>query len=371
MTPVFWEINKSAGPTTTIGIFGDWRLGTLETIPEFGSALPEKATTEIVVDGSQLTSLDTAGAMHLLGLLKLSAPKSVAFINFSDSHRNILDLVKERLLEPLPPPGKHQSLLQEVGLGAIKFLAIIRDTLNFLGRTLISFWEELVNPKRFRLKETFVHLETACVNAIPIVALVTGLIGIVIAYLYASQMEKYGANIFVVDGLALAMCRELSPIITAILVAGRSGSAFTAQIGIMKINEELDALVTLGLSPMHVLVVPRVLALIIALPILVFVGDVVGIFAGGIIANLYLGISPVTFLERLDLIMRLKTLLVGLCKAPIFAMFIGIISCRMGLNVEDNARSVGLHTTSTVVQSIVSVILLNAFIAVLLVELKI
>jgi phospholipid/cholesterol/gamma-HCH transport system permease protein len=163
----------------------------------------------------------------------------------------------------------------------------------------------------------------------------------------------------------------LSPIIVAIIVAGRSGSAFTAQIGAMRINEEIDALRTLGLSAMQVLIMPRFLALVIAMPLLVFIGDVVGIAGALIVADVKLGITPVTFIERLNVVLTIKSFFVGLVKAPVFAAFIAVIGCRMGMSVEMNARSLGLSTTSTVVQSIVSVILLNAAFAVIFVELGI
>jgi phospholipid/cholesterol/gamma-HCH transport system permease protein len=197
------------------------------------------------------------------------------------------------------------------------------------------------------------------------VALVTFLIGVVVAYLSAMQLQKYGANIFIVDGIGLTMARELSPVLVAIIVAGRSGSAFTAQIGAMKINEEIDALQALGLSPIHVLVLPRLIALILAMPLLTFVGDVIGIAGGALIANEMLGITPITFYERLQTVLPLKAYLVGLGKAPVFAAVIALIGCRMGFRVENTATSVGINTTSTVVQSIVSVILLDAAFAVI------
>jgi phospholipid/cholesterol/gamma-HCH transport system permease protein len=221
------------------------------------------------------------------------------------------------------------------------------------------------------LKELFIQLEQCGLNAVPVVTLVMFLIGTVIAYLFAGQIEKYGANIFIVDGVTIAICRELSPVIVAIIVAGRSGSAFTAQLGTMKLNEEVDALFTLGLSRMRVLIIPRVTALFICLPILVAVGDLIGILGGIAVADFRLGVLPETFIQRMHEVLKIKHVMVGLIKAPIFAIFIAIIGCKMGLTVENNARSVGLNTTSTVVQSIVSVILLNAGFAVLFVELGI
>jgi phospholipid/cholesterol/gamma-HCH transport system permease protein len=229
----------------------------------------------------------------------------------------------------------------------------------------------VITPGSLRFKELFVQLEQVGLNAIPICALITFLIGIVIAYLTGVQLEYYGANIFIVDGVSIAMCRELSPILVAIVVAGRSGSAFTAQLGTMKLNEEIDALQVLGLSPVRVLVMPRIIALMVSLPLLVFFGDIFGILGGILVADFRLGVTGATFIQRIQAVLEMKHVIVGLIKAPVFAYFIAIIGCRMGLNVEKNAKSVGVSTTRTVVRSIVAVILLNAAFAVLLSELGI
>jgi phospholipid/cholesterol/gamma-HCH transport system permease protein len=227
-----------------------------------------------------------------------------------------------------------------------------------------------VRPAAFRPRELGSQLRQVCVSAIPVVVLVTFLIGTIVAYLLGQQAEKFGANIFVVDGVVLGMVREFAPIIVATIVAGRSGAAFTAQLGTMKLNQEIDAIRTLGLSAEQVLVVPRVLALMIALPLLVFAGDVAGIAGAMTVADLMLGITPTTFLERMQSALTERHYLIGLAKAPVFALVIAVIGCRMGLDVSRDTRSIGLHTTSTVVQCIVAVILLDALFAVLLQELR-
>jgi len=194
---------------------------------------------------------------------------------------------------------------------------------------------------------------------------------VVFAYLLGDQAQQYGASIFVVDGLLLAILREVSPIIVAVLVAGRTGAAITAQIGTMKVTEEIDAITTLGLSPLAVLVIPRILALLIAMPLLVFIGDIAGIAGGMLVVEAQLDISKSIFMDRVVEVLDLKTLLVGLGKAPVFAIFIALIACRMGLSVTRDARSVGANTTSTVVQSLVAIIILNAIFAVMFVKLDI
>jgi len=194
--------------------------------------------------------------------------------------------------------------------------------------------------------------------------IITMLIGVVVAYLLGLQAEKYGANIFVVDGVGIGATREFAPIIVAIIVAGRSGAAFTAQLGSMKLTEEIDALRTLGLDPWQVLVVPRVLALMLMLPLLVFVGDVASLLGAMTVTSTMLDITPAGFLARLHEALELRHVFVGLVKAPVFALVIAVIGTRMGMTVARDTRAVGMATTSTVVQSIVAVILIDAGFAV-------
>jgi phospholipid/cholesterol/gamma-HCH transport system permease protein len=219
-------------------------------------------------------------------------------------------------------------------------------------------------PGLFRIRETVAQFEAVCIDAIPIVALVNFLIGVVIAYVLGVQAQRYGANLFVADGIALGVCRELSPILGSVLVAGRSGAAFTAQIGTMKVEEEIDAISTIGLSPIQVLVLPRLFALVIALPLLVFVGDVAGVLGGLLVGTWLLDISPHVFIERVHSALEMRDFVVGVGKAPVFAAIVATIACGMGMRVSRDARSLGENTTSTVVQCIVWVIILDAVFAV-------
>jgi len=214
------------------------------------------------------------------------------------------------------------------------------------------------------VKELTAQLEQVCLDAIPVVVLVTFLIGVVFAYLLGLQSEKYGANIYIVDGVGIGTCRELSPIIVAVIIAGRSGAAFTAQLGTMLLTEEIDAMRALGLAPMQVLVMPRLIALAVALPLLVFVGDVASIGGAMAVAGPMLDVTPTTFITRLHTALPVRHVVVGLGKAPVFALFIAVIGCYMGMNASRDTRSIGINTTSTVVQGIVAVILLDAFFAV-------
>ncbi len=351
-------------------LHGSWRLVNLREIYASLQGM-RRSRQPTVIDGSRLESLDTAGVMLICQKL-VTDLKSVNLRNFSPHHGSLLELVKDRLTQPIELDQERCSgTLSIMGRATEQAFKHIKDLICFLGQLGCALRDALLKPKYFRAKELTVQLEAVLLNAIPVVALVSFLIGVVVAYLYALQAEKYGANIFIVDGIGLAMSRELSPILTAIIIAGRSGSAFTAQIGTMKLNEEIDAIRTLGLSPLQVLVLPRVLALMLAMPLLVFIGDLLGILGGLIIAQIFLGITPVTFIERMQQVLYVKHIFVGLSKAPVFAAFIALIACMMGLSVENNARSVGLNTTSTVVQGIVAVIILNAIFAVVLAQLGI
>jgi phospholipid/cholesterol/gamma-HCH transport system permease protein len=223
----------------------------------------------------------------------------------------------------------------------------------------------LRRPRLLRLRECTVMLEQCALGALPVVCLVTLLIGVVVAYLLGLQAEQYGANIFVVDGVGVGATREFAPLLVAVVVAGRSGAAFAAQLGSMRLTEETDAIRTLGLDLWQVLVLPRVLALVVAMPLLVFVGDVMSLLGAMFVCSAMLDIPPAAFLARLQQTLELRHVLIGLVKAPVFALVIAVIATRMGLTVGRDTRAVGAATTSTVVQGIVAVILLDAAFAVL------
>jgi len=348
-------------------LIGRWRLEDLQNI-RLEELVSLRQSEEILIDCSELESIDT-GSLRLV-FSKLRGRK-FAFINANSEIEPIFQLVLKAENNLAEQERKARPVLTSIGKSVLDGFSSWLVLLRFIGQTCVEQARSVLSPRQIRFKELFVQLEQCGLNAVPVVSLVMLLIGTVVAYLFAGQIERYGANIFIVDGVTISICRELSPVIVAIIVAGRSGSAFTAQLGTMKLNEEVDALSTMGLSPMRVLILPRFTALIITLPILVAVGDLVGIFGGLIISDSRLGISPTTFMQRTQEVLKIKHVLVGLFKAPVFAAFIAIIGCKMGLTVENNARSVGLSTTSTVVQSIVSVILLNAGFAILLVELGI
>jgi phospholipid/cholesterol/gamma-HCH transport system permease protein len=359
---------EGAGEAQVLRLAGDWRLPHLASLDGALAALPRLGPA-VKVDGEALAEFDTAAALLLALRLRDAGldPAAVPLQRFAASHARVLDLVRGRLAEigVVTPPAP-RGWLAHVGHAVEQVWRLIMGHVNFLGLVVSAAAATLLRPGTLRLKELTVQLEAVCLNAIPVVVLVTALIGVVFAYLLGMQASQYGANIFVVDGVAIGMTRELAPMLVAIIMAGRSGAAFTAQLGTMKLTEEIDAIRTLGLSPVAVLVLPRMLALMIAMPLLTFVGDVASIGGAMLVAGPMLDITPPVFLDRLHSALAMRHVVVGLVKAPVFALFIAVIGCRMGMDVSRDTRAIGTSTTSTVVQCIVAVILLNAAFAVTL-----
>ena len=362
-----WIHHEVEEGTNVLYLSGVWRLTNLSAIAAALRTLRPAGRACFVLDGSRLTELDTAAGFILYSHLAAMGcdESTVSARGFDEKHRGVLSLVHQRMTcPPAVAKSTHPGLVQHVGAAAVDVWRLLKVHQAFVGALTLELLHLVRRPRLFRLKETVSQFETTCLDAIPIVALVTFLIGVVFAYLLGLQAQRYGANIFVVDGVGLAVCRELSPLLVAVIMAGRSGAAFTAQIGTMKVQEEIDAISTLGLSPLQVLVIPRLVAITVAMPLLVFVGDLAGIGGGMAISSWLLDISAPAFLDRLHGVLPMSAPVVGLVKAPVFAVFIAIIACRMGMMVARDARSVGLNTTSTVVQSIVWVIILDAVFAV-------
>ena len=346
---------------------GAWRLAALRTLSRQLEGLLR--SPPVAVDGSALQHVDTAGALLLCDALATAGadPAKLPLRGFQAHHERVLEVVRGRFAQTaeIARPAA-LSLSARIGKNLVDGVVFLLGHVEFFGRTLAALGQVLRQPSRLRVRELFAQLNQVGVAAIPVVALVTALIGVVMAYMLGLQAERFGASIFVVDGVALGITREFSPLIVATIMAGRSGAAFTAQLGTMKLTEEIDAIRTLGLDPAQVLVLPRVLALVLTLPLLVFVGNVAGIAGAMLMASTTLDLTPQTFIDRLLVSLNPRHYVIGLAKAPVFALFIAVIGCRMGMSVSRDARSIGIQTTSTVVQGIVAVILLNAVFAVVL-----
>jgi phospholipid/cholesterol/gamma-HCH transport system permease protein len=255
--------------------------------------------------------------------------------------------------------------LERIGRFAWSYVDHFHSALVFIGEAAVSSCALVARAQRIRWRVLLHNLQVDGLNALPIIGLLSFLMGVVIAYQGSEQLKTFGANIFIVDLVGISLLREIAPLLTAILVAGRSGSAYAAQIGTMTVTEELDALRSLGISPMSLLVIPRAIALIIALPLLTVFADAVGVFGGMLIALSQLGVTFTEFLNRFEYAIVLRHYLIGICKTPVFAMIIALVGCYQGFQVFGGVDSVGRHTTISVVQAIFLVIVTDAFFSIL------
>jgi len=323
---------------------------------------------KVHVDG--LTALDTSGAwlLHKLEATLGTSGWTVEMPIRDPRHAALLSEVRRARFDVPDEPqavGGLTRLITLLGRGAIEACLEGCRLLSFFGWTVSTLARSLFRPSRLRLTSLVHHLEQTCLNALPIVGLIAFLIGIVMAYQGADQLRRFGAEIFTVDLLGVSILREIGILLTSIVVAGRSGSAFTAEIGAMAVNQEIDALRSLGLDVIEVLVLPRMLALMIALPLLAFFADILGLLGGGLMTWFALGITPGQFLSQLDSAITVSTFAVGLIKAPVFAFLIALVGCYQGLLVSGSADSVGRHTTQSVVVSIFLVIVFDALFSIL------
>jgi phospholipid/cholesterol/gamma-HCH transport system permease protein len=243
-------------------------------------------------------------------------------------------------------------------------VAQTKELLIFLGQVTMGICSALRHPRKLRFSSVVTHVERFGVNALPIVCLMSMALGLVLAYQGEEQLRRFGAEIYTINLVSISVVREVGILITAILVAGRTGSAITAQLGIMKINQEVDALNTLGLDPMEILIVPRVLALIFVMPLLAFISDLAGLLGGGLMVVLSLDVSPKLYIYRIGESLTLWAFWIGIIKAPLFGAIIGVVSCFQGMRVKGTAESVGRCTTSSVVEGIFIVTLADALLSV-------
>lgn len=348
---------------------GDWRLDHASGLNERVSGLKGKARA---VDATRIEYLDAAGALLLLRAAdRLSVePRN---IELRDEHRSLVEVIVDALESESEresePPAVWREWLGAIGEGVAGAGSNLRMLLGFLGLALARLATTLPRPSQWRVTPMVFHMQQTGLNALPLTALLAFLIGAVVAYLGATVLRDFGAQLLVVDLITYAFLREFGVLLTAILLAGRTASAFTAQIGTMKSREEIDAMRILGLDPIVLLVLPRLLALLIVLPILALLATLAG-FAGGLaVSVLSLGIEPEMFLTRVRDAVTLQHYLVGLLKAPLFAATIALIGCLEGFKVAGTAQSVGERTTSAVVQSITLVIIIDALAAIFFMEL--
>ena len=358
-----------------IVITGDWTLPNYARLrQEVSSALASRKTADVSPDLTSIAALDTAGAALLADLI--GAQKLVELTGANSElppeRRDLLRLVGEALASPdeePPPQGSAViAFIGRVGRQVEDYWNQQRLLMGFTGQIVATLVAILPTPWRWRMTSLVAHIHQTGLNALPIVALLTFLVGAVVAFLGATVLDEFGATIYTVNLVAFSFLREFGVLLAAILLAGRTASAFTAQLGSMKANEEIDALRTFGLSPIELLVIPRVLAMVISLPILTFVGMISGIIGGSLVCVMVLDISVPQILNILETKVKAIHFFVGLGKAPVFAFVIAVIGCLEGFKASGSAESVGEHTTSAVVQSIFMVILLDSIAAIFFME---
>ena len=317
-------------------------------------------------DGTQIDALDTAGAWVLQTLLLRLRTEGAAVTlqGLRPQFEQLMAVVAQHMAEqaqhPMPAATPPLNALERVGHNAKDVLQQGAALLAFVGETAAAFATSVLHPSRFRWRPILFNVRSAGFDALPIVGLLSFLMGIVVAYQAADQLRQFGANIFVADLVGLSMLREFAPLMTAIIIAGRSGSAYAAQIGTMAVTEEIDALRTIGIEPMELLVLPKIIALMVALPLLTVFADVLGVLGGMIMSQAQLGVTYGEFLDRFVKAVSITDYLIGVGKAPVFAAIITLVGCFQGFRTKGGADSVGRQTTRSVVQSIFLVIVADA-----------
>lgn len=328
----------------------------------------------VVIDLSAVEALDTGGAWLLTTLIERLEGEGVPVVlrGVSEAQKALLETVARSRPEPEPiaePERGFTAGLEALGRRTMQGIRAFAELLGFFGLVISRLANTVLHPRRLRLTALVHHMREVGLNAVPIVALMAFLIGVVLAFQGSAQLRQFGAEVFVVNLIAISVLRELGILLTSIIVAGRSGSAFTAAIGSMKLREEIDAMRTIGLDPIEVLVLPRVIALVLMLPVLGFVANLAGLTGGMLMSWIELGVSPGMFVTRLYETTGIWHLAIGIIKAPFFAMIIGVIGCFEGMKVEGSAESVGRRTTTSVVLSIFFVIVADAMFSIFFAEL--
>lgn len=375
-TPARVEIDVGADGITRVRASGAWTLPHFSAIEAQIDRLGAEICGRVELDLSGLSALDTAGA----GLLSvLVGPQCLcssvdAMTGVTPERQRLLRTVASAVHDIFvhPPPQRRSMgfvrMLERIGIAVGVIGCQIRILLGFIGETLETIVRNVGRPRRWRMAALVHQLEQTTLDALPIVTLLSLMVGAVIAFLGATVLKDYGATVYTVDLVSFAFLREFGVLLAAILLAGRTASAFTAQIGAMQSHEEIDAIRTLGMDPMEVLVLPRVLALMLGLPMLTFLSMLAGVLGGALVCVLALDIPPAMFLSMLHSDTPLRYFWVGMSKAPVFAFLIGIIGCLEGFKVTGSAESVGERTTSSVVQAIFVVILVDALAAMFFME---
>jgi phospholipid/cholesterol/gamma-HCH transport system permease protein len=363
------EAALTADTIDSVDLQGDWTLKGLTHLPHQWQKTHWPRGKMLTFNGQHIEKMDSAGAWQLIIIMRRlrEQGKHVRLEEFTPEHQALMTMAENEadiVYRPLPS-RIHHNLLYRVGAESERKWVQIKSFLDFVGELFFTFLSALRKPSRFQLPSISGTLERNGFDAMPIIALLTFLIGVVLAYQFGHQLEAYGANAYIVDVSGLAILREFSPLITSIILAGRTSSSFTAQIGMMKVNEEIDAIRTMGLSPSEWLVLPKIIGMVIALPLLTVWSDVFGILGSMAMAKEMLGINYTDFINRFGEVIALRHYLVGIGKAPVFALIIAAVGCFQGFRVSHSADSVGAQTTRAVVQTIFLIIVADALFSVI------
>ena len=365
------ELAAIAQPTPQeLALSGCWTARGIGQIEHQLDSVRAPLKTAVIADGAGVKALDTAGAWALQKLLLRLQKEGIAVTvqGLQPQFSKLLEVVAQQVADqantPVPPTIKPHSALERIGRSVASYFQQTFALLSFVGESVTALAGSLMHPARIRWRPILFNIRLAGFDALPIVGLLSFLLGVVVAYQGADQLKQYGANIFVADLVGLSMLREFAPLITAIILAGRSGSAYAAQIGTMTVTEEIDAMRTLGIAPLELLVLPKIAALVIVLPLLTVFADVLGVFGGMLMAQAQLGVTYGDFLDRFIKAVSVTHYMVGIGKAPVFGLIIAVVGCFQGFRTKGGADSVGRQTTRAVVQSIFLVIVADALFSV-------
>lgn len=347
---------------------GAWSMMGISGLRARLAQLPWPTGGALTIDFSQVLHVDTAGMAalrHLLQLIK-SQGLDVQLQGMRPEHLALLQLLETRMKQSAVAPAQmyRPSMLERLGRHGWHWVGQTQGMLQFVGENVVALMRALRRPEHFRLRYILSNVQQSGFDALPIIGLLSFLIGMVVAFQGAVQLARFGANIYIADLVGLSILRELAPLMVAIIVAGRSGSAYAAQIGTMKVSEEVDALRSMGISPLELLVLPKLLAMLIALPLLTVFADFLGVMGGMVVASVHMQVEPYAFLDRFDDAVKLSTFIFGIGKAPVFAMIITLVGCYAGFQAQGSADSVGRQTTTSVVQAIFLIIIADAIFSV-------
>ena len=375
-------IVEEAEQATNLRVSGDWVLenGIGRLDKDMRAVSAREIGDKFIIDLSGLKTLDTAGALMLqrtmrqFGMAESLQDPLYGFHGGNEAMRALLVQTAEVLGEcpvEAPRPNQFIILLDRLGRSAEGVVDDALAILSFLGATVVTIGRVIKDPRRLRVTSLVHHMEESGLNATLIVGLVSFMIGAVVAFMGAKLLSQFNASIFTVELIGISVLREFGVLLTAILIAGRSGSAFTAQLGSMNLNEEIDAMRTIGIDPMEALVVPRVLAMVLVMPALAFIAAMLGLIGGALVSWTVMDISPALFLTRTQDAIVIENFFVGMVKAPFFAFVIALIGCYQGMSVHGSSENLGKHTTLSVVQSLFLVIVIDALFAIFFLELDI